>query len=160
MSEVSLLDQATQIIRQMSRGLRLTDEEVSDAISYAWEFAQSGKGTPGTLAWYAIKRVRSARRFAGSSRSIDHPKHRNVRYDAEPGSPVYSDADNPARIAGFRMDFGSWRERLPDRLQRVVDLLAAGETTGRTAELVGVTPGRISQLRKELEDSWQDHLKD
>lgn len=53
---------------------RMREDERFDAISIAWEFAQAGRGTPKSIAWYAIQRVRSARRFPGSSRSIDHPK--------------------------------------------------------------------------------------
>jgi hypothetical protein len=33
--------------------------------------------------------------------------------------------------------------------------LARGETTGRAAREFGLTPGRISQLRRELYQAWR-----
>ena len=43
---------------------------------------------------------------------------------------------------------------LPARKRRVAELLAEGHDGVTVARLVGVTPGRVSQVRAELEASW------
>lgn len=62
----------------------------------------------------------------------------------------------PAELAASRIDFKSWLNRLPRQKRRIASTLAAGETTGETARKFRVTPGRISQLRRELAASWNE----
>jgi DNA-directed RNA polymerase specialized sigma24 family protein len=64
---------------------------------------------------------------------------------------------SPADTACFRLDFASWLAGLPGRNRRVAELLAEGHPTGEVARLVGVSPGRVSQLRVELEESWRSY---
>ena len=61
----------------------------------------------------------------------------------------------PADIAAVRIDFADWLTSLSRRLQRIANLLATGETTGAAARKFRVTPGRISQIRRKLEQSWR-----
>jgi hypothetical protein len=61
----------------------------------------------------------------------------------------------PADVAALRIDFGDWLRGLSRRVRKIAGLLASGETTGGVARLVGLTCGRISQLRRELERSWR-----
>ena len=60
----------------------------------------------------------------------------------------------PAELAASRLDFGPWLRRLPRHKRRVASTLAAGETTCGAARKFKVTPGRISQLRRELAQNW------
>jgi len=60
----------------------------------------------------------------------------------------------PTETAAMRIDFAAWLGSLPDRRRRIAELLATGESTGETAQQFGVTAGRVSQLRRELKDSW------
>ncbi len=60
----------------------------------------------------------------------------------------------PADLAASRIDFAAFMASLSARTRRIAELLAVGETTSRVAELVGVTAGRISQLRRELQSAW------
>jgi hypothetical protein len=60
----------------------------------------------------------------------------------------------PAQVATTRVDFGEWLETLPKRTRRVAETLATGEATGCVARMFGLTPARISQLRRELFDTW------
>ncbi len=60
----------------------------------------------------------------------------------------------PADIAMLRIDFWSWLASLPRRDRWIAWLLAAGEAVRDIAQRFGVTPGRISQMRRELCDSW------
>jgi hypothetical protein len=61
----------------------------------------------------------------------------------------------PADVAALRIDFSEWLRGLSRRVRRIAGLLASGETTSAVAKLVGLTCGRISQLRRELERSWK-----
>ncbi|WP_145240189.1 hypothetical protein [Urbifossiella limnaea] len=56
--------------------------------------------------------------------------------------------------AAFRVDFPRFREELTPTTQAALDLLAAGWGTGAAAARLGVTPARVSQLRRELAQKW------
>src|SRR5207245_3465947 len=60
----------------------------------------------------------------------------------------------PADVAACRLDFRAWLRRL-DRRQRAVALrLAAGDSTCEAARHFRLSPARISQVRKELREDW------
>jgi hypothetical protein len=61
----------------------------------------------------------------------------------------------PADAAAFRLDFASWLAGLPARQRRTAELLAEGHETGVVARVLGVTSGRVSQVRRELEAGWR-----
>ena len=60
----------------------------------------------------------------------------------------------PADVAATRVDFRAWLESLPERTRHVAETLATGEATSRVAQMFGLTPGRVSQLRRELYHAW------
>ncbi len=60
----------------------------------------------------------------------------------------------PADVAATRIDFRSWLGTLSRRLRLIARALASGETTNTAAKRFAVTPGRISQVRRELDESW------
>lgn len=62
----------------------------------------------------------------------------------------------PAELAASRIDFEAWLRRLPRRKRRIASMLAAGETTKESAKKHKLTPGRVSQLRRELAASWDE----
>lgn len=64
---------------------------------------------------------------------------------------------SPAGEAAFRLDFQAWLETLPPRKRWIAELLAEGHETSIVAGLVGVSPGRVSQIRSELADSWREY---
>jgi hypothetical protein len=57
-------------------------------------------------------------------------------------------------VASSRIDFGDWLDRLPRLKRGIAEALATGETTTEAAHRFDVTPGRVSQLRRELEADW------
>lgn len=61
----------------------------------------------------------------------------------------------PAEVAVTRIDFADWLNLLPKRQRQIAETLAVGETTGRTARRFGVSHARISQVRRELSDTWR-----
>ena len=61
---------------------------------------------------------------------------------------------NPADLAASRIDFPAWLATLPPRSRAIAEALAAGDTTGDVAARFGVTPARVSQLRRKFERDW------
>ena len=59
----------------------------------------------------------------------------------------------PQRVA-FKLDFVTWRAALTKKRRRMLDTLAAGGKTCKVAEVFGVCPARVSQMRRELADGW------
>jgi hypothetical protein len=64
----------------------------------------------------------------------------------------------PAEIAASRMDFAGWLKTLSRRDRKLALKLAVGEGTGTVARLFKVSAGRISQLRRELMESWRKFI--
>ena len=56
----------------------------------------------------------------------------------------------------FRIDSPEWLSRLAERQRQIAEALAAGSRTGEVAKEYGVSAGRISQMRREFEDSWDE----
>ncbi|MCA9047098.1 MAG: sigma-70 family RNA polymerase sigma factor [Planctomycetaceae bacterium] len=138
------------LARRRFAGWRDVDERVADAQSVAWEFAQQGKGTPATVAYLAIRRAASNGQFSRSRRSIDHhqigPKAmRKIGGDHAPAL-----APNPAEEVTVRLHFDQWVNQLSPRLRRVAMLLATGLNTVDVTEIIGITRGGISMIRREL----------
>jgi hypothetical protein len=67
---------------------------------------------------------------------------------------VESRRATPADIAAVRIDFASWLSTLTPRKRRLAERLATGETTSAAACALGISRGRISQLRAELCNAW------
>jgi hypothetical protein len=61
----------------------------------------------------------------------------------------------PADIATSKIDFTVWLKSLPYRTRRIAKLLATGEKTSIVAKKFAVSAGRISQLRREMAQSWK-----
>ena len=53
-----------------------------------------------------------------------------------------------------KLDVGAWFATLTKRMKEIAKDLAFGYSTSEVARKHGVTAGRISQLRRVLEDSW------
>jgi len=118
------------------------------------------------LARYAVRHVRSGRRVGSpvKQRDVLSPANRRVtceslqQFDSRDGTwreqLVEDRQAGPAETAAARLDVAHWFRRLPARNRRIARALAAGETTQAVALKFGLTAGRVSQLRRELADSW------
>lgn len=126
---------------------------------------------PTPLAQYAIRQVRGGRRVGTklnvrdvsaeyAQREKGFVVERLDRFDEEEGEwrevLVEDRKAGPAETAAARLDFANWLRGLPKHKRRVAEMLAKGETTKATARKFSVSPGRISQLRRELERAWQE----
>lgn len=60
----------------------------------------------------------------------------------------------------FRCDFPAWRLSRAERDRRVMDELMAGERTLDVARRHGISPARISQLRREFYADWERFCED
>lgn len=160
-----LLERAMDVTRRVARKVFRVypdrEERIADAVSFAWEFAQTAgpDATPSTIKHYAIRRVRSGT-FRGSERSIEHQRPRGrqpaqrVVFAIEDFARV---GDDPAVLAQVRIDVAAWWCTLPHLKRTVARLLAAGFRTEEVAQFVGKTEGRISQMRGELLKSWREY---
>jgi len=60
----------------------------------------------------------------------------------------------PGEIAAARIDIADWFQKLARQKRKIAKTLARGESTTTAAHMYGLTAGRVSQLRKELKQSW------
>ena len=126
---------------------------------------------PTPLAQFAIRQVRDGRRVGAklNVRDVSSPYAQRLkrfslgrldRFDERTGEwkEILLEDRNagPADTAAARLDIAAWLASLPNQKRRVAALLATGETTKRAARKFKVSPGRISQLRRELQEAWQD----
>jgi len=150
--------------------LRDRDESLQAAVAYAAvgfarlaALGQAHKGYPSTLARFGLKQHRAGRLVGGRVNSHDVG---SAKCRVRNGCMIESFEDwnevlaenrraTPAEIAALRIDFADWLRSVSSRDRQLVALLARGETTQNAAVLLGVSAGRISQLRRELFVSWQ-----
>lgn len=83
--------------------------------------------------------------------SLDH-------FDRNEGAwleAIIEDGATPvADQVAFRLDFPTWLASFSRRDRRIAELLAAGHGTGDVARRFHLSPGRISQKRREYMRSW------
>jgi DNA-binding NarL/FixJ family response regulator len=66
----------------------------------------------------------------------------------------------PSEIASTRIDFSDWLASLTRRDRRIAESLAEGNRTADLARKFKISAGRISQLRRELAESWRKFVGD
>jgi hypothetical protein len=57
-------------------------------------------------------------------------------------------------VVSFRVDFADWLAQLSRRSRRMAEFLSLGNRTIDAARKFKVSPGRVSQVRGELAESW------
>jgi hypothetical protein len=160
------------------RSAELKEEYVAEMVALTWRWhlrlAERGKDStrfPTALATFAARAVRCGRRLAGMDRAKDvlsrvAQKRKGFAvgklpdYSALDGSPLHEalhdNTQSPVvEQVCFRFDFPSWRASRTDRDRRVLDDLMLGERTLDVAGKHGLSPGRVSQLRREFHDDWE-----
>ena len=63
-------------------------------------------------------------------------------------------------IVAFRVDFADWLKSLKRRDRRIAEFLSLGHRTSDAARKFKVSEGRVSQLRRELAESWKAFVGD
>jgi DNA-directed RNA polymerase specialized sigma24 family protein len=154
------------------------EDLVQEAIAVCWKWfrrlAAKGKdaGTfPITLVRLACRSVRNGRRLGRAENARDvfsskaQRRHgfRVQRLDEQRDTtPTHwreavreDPKSSPADTAIFRCDFLDWLGGLTDWDRRMVEAMALSERTQDLAKRFRVSPGRVSQLRREYQRDWQ-----
>jgi hypothetical protein len=66
----------------------------------------------------------------------------------------------PAELAATRIDFSAWLDTLGHRKRKIALKLSEGERTSAVAKRFNTSAGRISQIRRELAESWRKFVGD
>jgi hypothetical protein len=159
------------------------EECIAEMVALAWKWhlrlAQRGKDAaqyPTAIAKFAARAVRSGRRLAGTADAKDvlsplAQRRKGFAVCKLPdcstldGSPLHEALhDNtkspPDEQACFRIDFPAWRAGRTERDRRVLDDLMLGERTSDVAGKHGLSPGRVSQLRREFSTDWRRFISE
>jgi len=118
---------------------------------------------PSSLAWYSSRQVKRGRPACGRMNGKE-PLSRygqiSNEITIERQTSNWIDAiveDKRAAVAdqvAAKMDVGAWFATLTKQMKEIAKDLAFGCSTSEVAKKYGVTAGRISQLRRVLEESW------
>jgi hypothetical protein len=121
------------------------------------------KANASSLAWYAVLAVKRGRPAVGrmnAKEPLSRYSHvssgvRFERQNSEWIDKLVEDkrASVPDQVAA-KLDVRAWFATLTKRMNQIAKDLAFGCSTNEVAQKYGVTAGRISQLRRMLEDSW------
>lgn len=140
---------ATYAVRAVLSGRRLTGVEgVNDVMSYQ---AQQRYG-------FHVESLPSS--TAKSYEEIYGSVHGQQKLDAF-AERLRDNTKTPVdEQAAFRIDFPAWRRTRCERDRRLLDDMMLGERTKDLADKHGLTPGRVSQLRREFQQDWQRYQGD
>jgi hypothetical protein len=159
------------------------DDLVAEAVALSWlwfrKLVAKGKeplSFASAIATYAARAAGSGSKVAGMDKAKDvmNPltqQRRGFVVGSLPGSSTLSNnplvdalADNcvtpPDEQVCFRIDFPNWLGSLGNRQRRVAEDLMVGERTLEVADKHGISPARISQLRREFKDDWSRYCGD
>jgi hypothetical protein len=139
------------------------------------QLGKANKAFPTILARFAISQVRDGRRVGNPLRinevlSLYAQRRKGFlverldRFDPETDEWIEVIVEDhrtpvPDQVA-FRIDFPDWLSRLSRRNRHIAQALALGNSTSQVAKRFKLSPGRISQLRGEFYQSWQDYHGD
>ena len=130
---------------------------------------------PVKLANFAVRQIRDGRRVGRKANVKDaydqHARIRNGHQLKHIGAPrdqrggwreqlVENKRTSPADLAAFKLDFDAWLRTLSGRDRRMATDLGMGERTGDVAKKYGVSASRVSQLRRQLQTSWEEFVGD
>jgi hypothetical protein len=141
------------------------------AFARLWEQGRAEAATWSTLARYGIAQVRVGRRVGAplnikdtSSRHCQLRKQVDVQslHRWDPQNEEWSEMvvedrhSTPADLAAFRIDFREFLRSLSRRNRQIALKLSKGESTHHVAGLFRISSARVSQLRRELWEAWQE----
>jgi len=130
---------------------------------------------PTALASYGVRQARDGRKVGGHLNindvlskycqenrdvAVERLDHFDSSEDAWQEVLVEDRHAGPAETARVRLDFESWMASLPCRHRRLAQYLSLGNRTSDAARKFRVSAGRVSQLRRELSQSWRRFVGD
>ncbi len=150
------------------------DERTAEAIASAFEgyasLVRRGRDkevTAWSLAFIAARRVKSGRHVGSSQdKATDVMTKRNgftvLRFGTMRDLPselheaLVENTRSPVpEQAAFRIDFPVFLSRQSGKKRKVAALLAVGNRATDVARTVGVSPSRVTQVRRQLCQDWQ-----
>jgi hypothetical protein len=154
------------------------DDFVAEMVALSWKWfvrlVERGKDPtefPTALAGFAARAVRAGRRVAGQEKAkevlspLAQARHGFVVEKLLDHETLTSNLltlalqDNrkspPDEQCAFRMDFPAWLDLLGDRNRRIAEDMMLGERTLDLADRHGISPARVSQLRREFRRDWK-----
>jgi hypothetical protein len=156
----------------------LREERTAAAVALAFEMFvrlirrnKTEQAFPTPLAEYACRQAMSGRQCGTPLNIHDITSHHCQRNKGIRGQSIHHrDRDtgcwqelvvedrqaSPADVAATRIDFRAWLATLSNRQRQIAEALACGESTQEVARQFQLTGGRISQLRCELRDTWNE----
>ena len=153
-------------------------EVIANALVAFARLVQLGKADlayPTVLARYGAAQLRQGRRVGNrrrvgevlaeyAQRKKGFVVERLDRFHKESGEwleAIVQDTRTPVpdQVA-FRIDFPAWLNSQTKRNRRIAEALAVGSTTGEVARRFKLSPGRISQLRQQFQQSLQEFQGD
>src|SRR4051794_13943315 len=176
-----LLPRVQRHARIVFRSLRCPhrkEDAIADTVGVAWRWyvALTQRGKDASLFVFAMaalaaRHVRSGRGPCGTEPGQDVLSHRAQcrhgfvvsklpDFSTWSGNPLdealHENTRSPVpEQAAFRIDFPCWLQSLSERDQRVVEDLMLGERTLDVARKHGLSPARVSQLRREFLEGWK-----
>jgi hypothetical protein len=146
------------------------------AFKALWDRGKQSIAYPTVLASYAIRQVKDGRRvgnrlnirevlskYAQQHKGfvVERLDHFDEEENAWKETVVEDTRTTPVPdIVAFRVDFADWLKSLRRRDRRIAESLALGNRTGDAAQRFKVSAGRVSQLRRELAESWRAFVGD
>jgi hypothetical protein len=131
---------------------------------------------PTVLAKYAVAQTRDPRKVGGhlNIKDVMSPYCQRLKGVVVERLDHFDEEENIWREAvaedtrtspvpdtvAFRCDFADWLKSLKRRDRRIAESLALSNRTGEVAKRFKVTAGRVSQLRRELAESWRAFVGD
>jgi hypothetical protein len=177
---LSLLPRIRMYVEFFFRHIRCSDQKeeyLAESIALAWSsfVGLEEKGTDtaafvSALAVFAAKRAYSGRRLTGQEKAKDVLSPRAQRRHGFAVMRLHG-RNGPERLpwqealqdnsispvpeqAAFRCDFADWYESRSLRDQQLMEAFMMGERNGAVAAKFGLSPGRISQLRRSWQQDW------
>ena len=176
----SFLEMLPAVRRHVRRAFQQFDDDrrqefMQEVVAYSFvafvRLLQRGRchwAFPAALARFGIRRVYSGRRVGTATNRcdvlLDAPgQHRRCtvgRVDFPSDFRAWHETLTDSRHTPipdqvwFRIDIPEWLSGLSGRNRQIAEALANGDTTTDVANRFRLSPGRISQLRRQLKESW------
>jgi hypothetical protein len=151
---------------------------IAESVALSWKWFRrlrlAGGKDPrefvSALATFAARAARNGRRLCGQDRAgeVLSPQAQAGKGFAVVSLPLFSTL-NGNEVAealadhrrtpvdeqvAFHLDFRAWLSALGARHRLMAEAMARGERTQDLARLFGVSPARVSQLRREFAEHW------
>ncbi len=181
---LALLPQIVQHAKYAFRHLRgearqdAIQETIANALVAFVALVRRGKMSlayPTVLAKYAVAQIKDGRRVGNrlNVREVLSPYAQRLKgfrverldhydEDEQAWSAVLVEDRHagPAEIVRTKIDFSDWLDSLKRRERRIAESLAEGNRTRDVARRFRISAGRVSQLRRELAESWRRFVGD